>query len=60
MKKKNIFRNLSLIFTIITIIGAGYLLVNGGEVNPGYAVIPSLLSVIFSQLSLAQKKDNEK
>ncbi len=56
MKKKRIFKILSLIFCILTFIGAGYVLINKGEVNAGYAVIPSLFSVIFSQLSIMDKK----
>lgn len=55
MKKEKIFRILSLVFAILTFIGAGYIFINKGEVNPGYAVIPSLFSVIFSQLSITEK-----
>lgn len=61
MKKEKIFRTLTLIFTILTFIGAGYVLINKGKVNAGYAVIPSLFSVTFSQLSITEKnksKDN--
>ena len=55
MQKKKIFKILSFIFCILTFIGAGYVLINKGEVNAGYAVMPSLFSVIFSQLSITEK-----
>ncbi len=55
MQKQKIFRILSFVFCILTFIGAGYVLINNGEVNAGYAVIPSLFSVIFSQLSINEK-----
>ena len=55
MQNQKIFRILSFVFCILTFIGAGYVLINNGEVNAGYAVIPSLFSVIFSQLSINEK-----
>ena len=58
MKKEKIFRILTFVFFILTLIGASYVLINKGEVNPGYAVIPSLFSVIFSQLSINEKNKN--
>ena len=57
-KKEKIFSTLTLIFVILTFIGAGYVLINKGEVNAGYAVIPSLFSAIFSQLSITEKSKN--
>ncbi len=60
MQKQKIFRILSFVFCILTFIGAGYVLINKGEVNAGYAVIPSLFSVIFSQLSINEKSKNKK
>ena len=56
MKKGKIFRILSFVFFILTLIGAIYVLINKGEVNAGYSVIPSLFCVIFSQLSIMEKK----
>ena len=38
---------MGIIFLIFTFIGGGYVLVNHGQVNAGYAVIPSLWAVIF-------------
>ncbi len=56
--KKKVFRISSFVFCILTFIGAGYVLINKGKVNAGYAVIPSLFSVIFSQLSINEKNKN--
>ena len=55
MKKEKIFRLLTLVFVILTFIGAGYVLINKGKVNAGYAVIPSLFCAAFSQLSISLK-----
>ena len=61
MNREKKFRILTFIFMIITFIGAGYVLFNKGEVNVGYAVIPSLFCAIFSQLSVYEKiKKREK
>lgn len=35
----------SIIFTVLTFIGAGYVLFNGGKVNAGYAIIPMLFGI---------------
>ena len=48
MDKEKIFRVLTLIFMIITFIGAGY------------AVVPSLFCAIFSQLAVYEKFKKEK
>lgn len=60
MNKEKIFRVLTFIFMIITFIGAGYVLINKGQINAGYAVIPSLFCAIFSQLSVYEKFKKEK
>ena len=60
MKKEKIFRILTFIFMIVTFIGAGYVLYNKGQVNAGYAVIPSLFGAIFSQLAVYEKFKKEK
>lgn len=39
---------LRFIFTILTFIGAGYVLFSGGKASPGYAVIPMLLTLIIN------------
>ena len=58
MKKEMIYRIMTIIFVILTFIGAGYVLINKGEVNAGYAVIPGLWGVIFSNLTISEKKKN--
>lgn len=40
---------LSIIFIILTFVGAGYVLYNDGKVNAGYAAIP----MIFALASIA-------
>ena len=58
MKRKKILVIITAVFVVLTFIGAGYVLYNKGEVNAGYAVIPSLFCAIFS--NLANIKDNNK
>ena len=58
MKKEKTFRILTFVFFILTLIGAGYVLINKGEVNAGYSVIPSVFCVAFSQLSIMEKNKN--
>ena len=60
MNKEKIYRILTFIFMILTFIGAGYILLNKGQVNAGYAVIPSLFCAIFSQLAVYEKFKKEK
>lgn len=59
MKKEKIFKILSIIFIVLTFIGAGYVIINKREVNAGYAVVPSLLSICFSQLNIIEKNRNK-
>lgn len=59
MKKEKIFKILSIIFIVLTFIGAGYVIINKGEVNAGYAIVPSLLSICFSQLNIIEKNKNK-
>ncbi len=37
---------LSIIFIILTFVGAGYILFNGGNVNAGYACVPMVFALI--------------
>ena len=60
MNKEKIFRVLTLIFMIITFIGAGYVLFNKGQANAGYAIVPSLFCAIFSQLAVYEKFKKER
>ena len=59
MSKEKRFKFVTFIFMIITFIGAGYVLFNKGQVNAGYAVIPSLFCAIFSQLAVYEKFKKE-
>ena len=58
MKLEKLFRILTLVFVILTFIGAAYVLINKGTVNAGYAVVPSLFCAIFSQLTISEKNKN--
>lgn len=60
MNMEKVFRILTFIFMIITFVGAGYVLYNKGQVNTGYAVVPSLFCAIFSQLAVYEKFKKEK
>ena len=42
---------LLLIFTVLTLLGSLYVLLQRGQVSPGYAVIPMLFAILFIQLS---------
>ena len=44
---KRIALILGIVFLILTFAGGGYVLANHGQVNAGYAVIPSMWAVIF-------------
>ena len=35
-----------IVFLILTFAGAGYVIINHGQVNAGYAVIPGIWSVV--------------
>jgi len=51
---------MSIIFMILTFVGAGYVLINHGQVNAGYAVIPMSVELVFvSLLHSGKKKDNK-
>lgn len=50
---KKIAMILSTIFIILTFIGAGYVLLNGGKVNAGYACVPMIFALI--SISIYQK-----
>jgi len=44
---KKITLVLSVIFAILTFAGAVYVIVNGGQVNAGYACVPMVFTLIF-------------
>ena len=37
---------LGIIFLILTFVGSGYVLINHGQVNAGYAVVPGIWAMI--------------
>ena len=56
MKKLTVLMTFQILFTFI---GAGYVLINKGQVNAGYAVIPCVIVVIFSNFIILEKKKNK-
>ena len=48
--KYNIFLVLQIAFVVLTFVGAGYVILNHGEPNAGYAVVPMLGALIFGML----------
>ena len=59
MKKLTVLMIFQIVFTILTFIGAGYVLINKGQVNAGYAVVPCVIVVIFSSFINIEKKKNK-
>ena len=59
--KAKIFAAITVLFGLLTLAGAIYVISNHGEVNPGYAVVPMTFSLAFSNLAQwAKKKDDDK
>ena len=44
---KRLLLVISIVFIILTFMGAGFVLWNQGRVNAGYAVIPMVLGLVF-------------
>lgn len=44
--RKKLALALSVIFIILTFVGAGYVLLNDGKVNAGYACVPMVFALI--------------
>ena len=59
MKKLTVLMIFQIVFTILTFIGAGYVLINRGQVNAGYAVIPCVIVVIFSSFINRENMKNK-
>ncbi len=47
-----------ILFLILTFIGGGYVIINHGEVNAGYAAVPSLWAVICLGYSRKRAKND--
>jgi hypothetical protein len=45
LQTKKIIWAMSIVFTILTFVGGGYVLLTGGQANAGYAVIPMLFAL---------------
>lgn len=45
---KKLLLILSIIFVILTFVGAIYVLINKGTVNAGYAVVPMVMALVCS------------
>lgn len=46
---------LSILFVALTFVGAGYVLLNGGRVSAGYAVVPMVLALAAQAFYRQQK-----
>ena len=47
--KKKILLVITIIFSVLTFLGAGYVLINHGTVSAGYAVVPMVFGIVFGQ-----------
>ena len=54
--KMKIYLTLYIIFLILTFAGAGYVISNKGETNPGFAIVSMLFGLIFIGLYRDVKK----
>lgn len=50
---------ISILFMLLTFAGAGYVLINHGQVNAGYAVIPMGFCFVFVGLYCGQKRKQQ-
>lgn len=54
---KQIVLIFGVIFLILTFIGGGYVLINHGQVNAGYAVVPGIWAMICFGFYRSRKRD---
>ena len=57
---KKILFVLSILFTILTFVGATYVLFNKGQVSAGYSAVPMLWAVLFTTTYNKIKRDLER
>lgn len=57
---KKILFVLSILFTILTFVGAAYVFLNKGQVSAGYSAVPMLWAVLFTTIYNKVKKDLER
>jgi len=51
---------IGLVFAALTIVGAGYVLLNYGNVSAGYAAVPLVLTLVcFGYIKLTEEKKEE-
>jgi len=50
---------MSIIFMIFTFAGAGYVLLNHGQVNAGYAIVPMSFTLVWIGVYSGRKKDDK-
>lgn len=55
---KKITLILGIVFLVFTFFGGGYVLMNHGQVNAGYAVVPSVLAIICFGYYRSRKQDS--
>ena len=48
---------LGIIFLVLTFVGGGYVLINHGQVNAGYAVVPGIWTMICFGFYRSGKRD---
>ena len=48
---------LGIIFLVLTFVGGGYVLINHGQVNAGYAVVPGTWAMICFGFYRSEKRD---
>ncbi len=58
--KLKVYKMLTIFFSILTFIGAGYVIVNNGEPSAGFSVIPMLFAIAFSTSYRNEKKKQNK
>lgn len=51
------FLVLSIIFSVLTFIGAGFVLINHGTVNAGYTCIPLVFALVFIGIYRNSRKE---
>ena len=54
--KTKAFLTLFIVFVVLTFAGAGYVFLNGGTANAGYACIPMLFALLFAGAYRSSKK----
>ena len=59
-KKSKIILYLQILFTLLTFLGAGYVILKRGAVSPYFAVAPMAFAIIFSGIYVTLVKPKKK